>query len=244
MIRYGTVLGLAAGLVAFGQGHLPAVGATSLVGVSPRENTIIQGVVNAPEPARPASPVAAERQPRGNPLWAVPVRSLSVTRERPIFSPSRRPPPPPAVVATPQLPPVLPAPQPPEPDHPLLTLVGTVVGETDGIGVFFDQSAKSIIRLRAGEGYSGWILRSVQGREARFEKNLQAATLALPPHGTEQAGQMPITTSGNTRAAVDGDGQTVRPPLARISQPSIPPPFRPVAQVIDDDLRGDSGGRR
>src|SRR5215831_17659551 len=36
---------------------------------------------------------------RGNPLWAVPLADLSATRERPIFSPSRRPPARPAVAA-------------------------------------------------------------------------------------------------------------------------------------------------
>src|SRR5436853_356695 len=39
-------------------------------------------------PAGPASPQGWV--PRGNPLWAVPITLLSVTRERPIFSPSRR----------------------------------------------------------------------------------------------------------------------------------------------------------
>ena len=33
-----------------------------------------------------------DRQPSGNPLWAIPLRALTVTRDRPIFSPSRRPP--------------------------------------------------------------------------------------------------------------------------------------------------------
>jgi hypothetical protein len=32
--------------------------------------------------------------PSGNPLWAVPIKDLSQTRDRPIFTPSRRPPPP------------------------------------------------------------------------------------------------------------------------------------------------------
>src|SRR5262245_7427318 len=36
---------------------------------------------------------AATRPSGGNPLWQIPVTSLSTTRERPIFSPSRRPPP-------------------------------------------------------------------------------------------------------------------------------------------------------
>src|SRR5262249_29523717 len=39
--------------------------------------------------------------PTGNPLWATPVGQLSATRERPLFSPSRRPPPPPPPATAP-----------------------------------------------------------------------------------------------------------------------------------------------
>jgi hypothetical protein len=35
---------------------------------------------------------AASEIPSGNPLWAIPLKELSATRERPIFSPSRRAP--------------------------------------------------------------------------------------------------------------------------------------------------------
>ena len=162
-----------------------------------------------------------ERPPlRGNPLWAVPLRSLSITRERPIFSPSRRPPPP-AVVAAPIVRPATPPPpKPEEPDHPLLALVGTVIGETESIGVFFDQSAQSVIRLRSGEGYAGWVLRSVQAREATFEKGRRAATLVLPANGAEQAGLPSVATSEGVRAGTwtDGDGQVISHPPARTSQ--------------------------
>jgi general secretion pathway protein N len=41
-------------------------------------------------PARNSDPLAS----RGNPLWAIPVRALAATRDRPLFSASRRPPPP------------------------------------------------------------------------------------------------------------------------------------------------------
>src|SRR5882757_10064633 len=52
----------------------------------------------AVEPAQP--PVAAiPHAPGANPLWAIPLVTLSGTRERPIFSSSRRPPPPAAVSA-------------------------------------------------------------------------------------------------------------------------------------------------
>ncbi len=52
-------------------------------------------------PTRPARPRGPSR-PSGNPLWAIPLSSLTATRERPIFLPSRRAPAP-AVAATPQV---------------------------------------------------------------------------------------------------------------------------------------------
>src|SRR5450631_3845625 len=57
---------------------------------------------NTPPPGieQIAPDVAVKEQPlTGNPLWGVPLQSLSATRERPIFLPSRRPPAP-AVAAT------------------------------------------------------------------------------------------------------------------------------------------------
>ena len=48
-------------------------------------------VVQVTAPPAPAAP-AAERVLSANPLWAMPLAQFPVTRERPIFSPSRRPP--------------------------------------------------------------------------------------------------------------------------------------------------------
>lgn len=123
----------------------------------------------------PAKPHAAY----GNPLWAIPLATLSVTRERPIFIPSRRAPPP-AVAAVP--PPVLP-PQPvksPEPERLQLALVGTVVSPAEGIGIFLDQPTRQMIRLKTGEEHGGWILRSVRTREVTFEKGTRVEILSLP----------------------------------------------------------------
>jgi hypothetical protein len=133
-------------------------------------------------PTKPAptklTPPTPERATSGNPLWGVPLGSLSATRERPIFSASRRGPAP--VASVPRSVPVKPVVRPPEPEHLNLTLVGTVVGQTESIGVFLDQSTQIFVRLRAGEEHSGWIVRSIKGREASLEKNSRTETLSLP----------------------------------------------------------------
>jgi general secretion pathway protein N len=134
----------------------------------------------APDVARPQNPArSGGREPRGNPLWAVPLKSLTATRERPIFLPSRRAFAP-AIAGPPPPPPPAPPAGPKEPDRPRLALVGAVVGEAEGIAVFLDQTNQAIIRLRTGENHSGWILRSVKGREATLQKDRETVLLALP----------------------------------------------------------------
>jgi hypothetical protein len=130
-------------------------------------------------PAAPA-PVP-ERALSANPLWGIPLTSLSGTRDRPIFSSSRRPPPP--AVAPAAVPNVAAVPKPKDPERPLLSLVGTIASGDEGFAIFLEQSNKAALRLKVGEDYQGWRLRSVQGREATLEKDQQAVTLALPQPG-------------------------------------------------------------
>ena len=125
--------------------------------------------------------IRADGEPRGNPLWAMPLESLKVTRERPIFLPSRRPPAP-QVVASPAPAPVQPSP--PQQAEPLrLQLIGAVAGTSadspDIIALFRDTTTKDVVRLRTGEAHAGWILRSVKGREATVEKGRERIRLAL-----------------------------------------------------------------
>jgi hypothetical protein len=161
-------------------------------------------VVTAP----PAPAPAPERALSANPLWGIPLTSLSGTRDRPIFSSSRRPPAPaaaPAVVAR-----VVAPPKPREPERPPLSLVGTIASGEEGFGIFLDQSTKTALRLRLGEDYQGWKLRTVQGREATLEKDQQAITLALPQPSAGQpntvgqpAGEvrLPVPNSGKLLSA-------------------------------------------
>jgi general secretion pathway protein N len=136
-------------------------------------------VVPAPVEVAPTGPPRAQQpaDPAGNPLWAVPLSSLTATRERPIFLPSRRAPAP-AVAGTPVV--VAPPPPPAEPEQPPLTLVGVIAGDTEGFAVFLDPASNSAVRLKTGQDHQGWVLRSVKGREATLEKNKRSATLTLP----------------------------------------------------------------
>jgi hypothetical protein len=126
-----------------------------------------------------------ERPLIGNPLWEVALSALQETRARPIFSPSRRPLSPPAVAAPPPPPPKPPPPR--EPDRPKLTLLGTVIGASDGIGVFVDETSKDVIRIRTGESHAGWTLRSVHRRSASFKRDGQETTVMFPTPGSEQS---------------------------------------------------------
>jgi hypothetical protein len=132
---------------------------------------------------QPSAPsVAAERAISANPLWAMPLKQFSVTRERPIFLPSRRPPARPEVaVAIPKA-----VALPKEPERPQLSLVGTISGDDDKFGIFLDLSTKAVIRLRVGDDFQGWKLRSVQGRETSLEKDQQSVVLALPQPSAAQ----------------------------------------------------------
>jgi general secretion pathway protein N len=74
-----------------------------------------------------------------------------------------------------------------EPQRPTLTLVGTVLGANEAIAVFLDRTTREVVRLHTNESHQGWILRSIDGREAKLEKGPDAAVLALaPPGGTPE----------------------------------------------------------
>jgi general secretion pathway protein N len=139
--------------------------------------TVVQVIVAPTAPVAPAS----ERAPSANPLWAMPLAQFPATRDRPIFSPSRRPPS--AAVAPVAVPKFVAGPKATEPERPQLTLVGTIASDEDGFGIFVDQSTKAVLRLKVGEDFQGWKLRSVQGRETALQKDRQVVTLALPQPG-------------------------------------------------------------
>jgi len=146
----------------------------------PPSNVMPAPVDMAPAPAQaPRSERPVE--PSGNPLWAIPLSALTATRERPLFLPSRRAPAP-VVAGTPvAAPPPPPPPARAEQEQLQLTLVGAIASDTEGYAVFLDQATNNVVRLKTGQDHSGWVLRSVKGREATLQKNEQTTTLVLPP---------------------------------------------------------------
>jgi len=158
-------------------------------GVALEENGLAQtGRDRLSMPAVIQTPGAQLPPPGGNPLWGIPLSALTATRERPVFSPARRPPaPPPAPPPAVELPP----PPPAEPEQPLITLVGTATGETDRVAIVLDQTTKNLIRLHVGEAVLGWQLRSIDQRAMTVEKSDRRVTLTLPA-APESAATEPV----------------------------------------------------
>ena len=154
-------------------------------------------------PATPAAAVNSDapvqspvRRERGNPLWAVPLATLSDTRERPIFSRSRRQPPAVPSVSAPMAPPIPPG---PTKDELRLSLVGTVSSDDQSLGIFVDQTSKATLRLKVGEDYQGWRLRSVHGREVTMARGELSETLKFPEPGEGAAAVGPTLAESAAR---------------------------------------------
>jgi general secretion pathway protein N len=234
-------------------GEAGAWAVTSPLIVDPADNVPpLKGRGDVPplkaQPTAPAPAAEAKPEPMlsGNPLWAIPLRSLSATTARPLFAPSRRPIMP-AVATVNRAPLPVAAPKPAEPEKPTLSLVGTIAGSDTGIGVFIDTNAKNVVRLRTGEKHNGWMLRAVQRREVMFEKGLETTVLTLPPPEMKQAaaaapgmaapanapqGNQPIPVAFTPPGASPAPAGIQPPALTRAA-----PPTNPFTQVWDKQMR-------
>jgi general secretion pathway protein N len=188
-----------------------------------------QPVAQQPQPPAAPAPQPAQVQvkpvPSANPLWGVPIKQLSNTRERPIFSPSRRPPPPPAVVAAPPPSPP-PVETPKEPERPQLTLLGTIVNGSDGYGIFMDQATKAPVRIKIGASHQGWVLRSLRVGAATLGKGINKVVIEFPkgvgqPNGLNRAN--PASTA-IWPAPTTGSLPPLNPPPQPVSFPPREPP--------------------
>jgi general secretion pathway protein N len=161
------------------------------------------------QPSRdaPMTPVPPRRF-NGNPLWAIQLESLRMTRERPLFSVSRRPPPP-IIAASPKDTAPPPAAEPAASEKPQMTLVGVVHGADVDMGVFIDETDNSLIRLRVGQAIRGWMVDDVDLRATTLEKADQQVKLELPARNTETGASTPAVTPEVAASAPAGAAATV-----------------------------------
>ena len=136
----------------------------------------------------------------GNPLESLRLEDLAVTRERPLFSPTRRPSPAPVVVREP----------------PPFDLVGAVVGENMSFALLRNRATSEVLRLRPGDDAEGWRVGAVSIRSVALErdghsemltlKGREAAASAMPASEvakwpTGDAGEPPSINSAHIRSA-------------------------------------------
>lgn len=138
----------------------------------------------------------------GNPLSAIPLRSLRTTRERPLFSASRRPQPASSIGTAPVVAATARAAVAPHPETPQVRLVGVIKGPDLQMGIFVDNHTRLTIRAHIGESVRGWIVSGIDRRAATIEKagqqvklELQAvtsATTTTPPDPSAPLQGMPV----------------------------------------------------
>lgn len=154
-----------------------ARGAPQIEGVSAPATAAGTGVADALSEA-PHAPGPNAKPRAGNPLWTVPLNALSATRNRPLFSASRRPP----IIAVPMAapPPKEEAVAPPPPERPLLTLIGTIVSPRASLAMLQGSNADAVSRLRIGQENDGWQVRGIDLRSIVVVKGAQSVKLDLP----------------------------------------------------------------
>jgi hypothetical protein len=131
--------------------------------------------------ARPENqPPAQAEAALANPLAMQPLESLSVTRDRPLFSSNRRRPPPPPVAPPPQ-----PAPPPPPPN---LALVAIVLDASQAIAAV-RSGPTEFTRLRIGDEVGGWKVSQIEGRKVVLSLDGRFATFTLFSQPSQAAGQ-------------------------------------------------------
>jgi hypothetical protein len=126
-----------------------------------------------------ATPDRAPGNGASNPVASYLLSQLTATRERPLFTPSRRPP----SLATPVRIVAAPPPPAPPPAPPPFILVGTVTGETANIAIVKHDKTGEAMSLRSGDVREGWTVTRVERRAVRFSRDERSEEIALqkPP---------------------------------------------------------------
>ena len=117
-----------------------------------------------------AHPDTSAAHPFASPLAALPFDRLSATRDRPLFSPTRRPPAPVPIVA---------APPPPPSPPPDLALLGIVMDGEEARAVVRAGPAAKILRVGIGDDIDGWKVGQIEARQLVLLLDGRTATFRM-----------------------------------------------------------------
>jgi hypothetical protein len=123
--------------------------------------------------------VAASLAAEVNPLDALRLEDLSATRERPLFTPARRPPPPPKTSAPPATEPAEVEDKPVALGPPPFDLVGAVVGKRIAFALLRDRATSKVVRVRSGDDAAGWRVGKIGPRTIALARDGRTELLAL-----------------------------------------------------------------
>ena len=181
-----------------------------------RASSIILALACACGAALVCPPGAAWAGP-ANPLDALRLEDLGVTRARPLFAPTRRPPPPPHVEAAPEPAPVEMKAVAVIAEPPPFDLVGSVIGRGTAFALLRNKTTNEVRRLRPGEDDEGWRVGEIGLRTVALERDGRHESLAL-------AAPQPMATGAEVAgepAPADPNGDPPPPPPPGVKAPFI-----------------------
>jgi general secretion pathway protein N len=168
------------------------------------------------QPSASPPPLAAEGREGSaalpTPLAAQPLDRLSATRERPLFSPTRRPQPPSPVVAA------APAAPPPPAPPPNVALFGIVMDGEEARAVVRAGPAEKIMRVGIGDDIGGWKVAQIEGRRLVLSLNGRIATFMMfagnSANGAPRTGADAPSADGQSQAQTQPQNQGEQSPSA------------------------------
>ncbi|MDI4235723.1 MULTISPECIES: hypothetical protein [unclassified Bradyrhizobium] len=123
---------------------------------------------------RAAEPPASGDVAVSNPVELQPLPELGATRDKPLFSPTRRPPPKPVAPVARQEPP------PPPPPPPSVVVLGIVSENGDGrAAIRAGGTGDKVTRVRTGDDVSGWKVERIEPRRLVLTQGERAVDFAL-----------------------------------------------------------------
>lgn len=176
--------------------------------------TIMAAAQNAPAPASP---------PAARTFELPPLEELTATRERPLFSPTRRPP---TIVAAPDAPPPI-----TEAVALPFELTGIARGDDVRIAILHNKTTNEELRVREGDKLDDWVLESVSDRFILLRGDGRRVRVwlfdnAKKPGVSVKADEGEESSAADAEADVDQEVVPSALPAARMPIPAAAAPPR------------------